>query len=759
MGRPRNQQKPVPLALEQYQDKLRELRNLWEFAALNQFVSFFRPFMKLGVPESEVTVDVLEEDLLKINTPGLLLDKLKKALISGSLEPRFQENDFDHNICTIYTKRIRKFVKVDSLKKEAADDDAENLGGSDDEAPEVPEILHSIPEFRLILDRDLYNPKTGKVEGFCFDDLELAEQVRVLHQLTQYFTYTDQFRDKIETMARNNGQFSDDYRIAPIGWKGEMGSYYLFDDNRLYYKLDFAPVTDDAIIEQAAAPSKKRKRKAYSGRRKRRSSRKIVSNDEEPSDAETTGNEGKVPLSEALAREYEPEWSCLCWDLESWQAFVKKIEKTKNADESRLAKYLKKEVLPIIVEAEAVRLSAAGHREKNREKQQMVAHRKRSSRLEEKTMIRQEQEEEKLREEKIRQEEEDRKQRAMDNEKARAFKEKKFIERRNKQHQSLMATLRFQWQREFAQHQQKLDQQARLAHGNASAPAITEQKMSYLADELGDADSESSTRQGSLEPTRKSGRERKQRTIDYDYDEEPVHQARTRQKALEDENMEEMWYFDCYGGCGVKGINYDDGNPSICCERCNTWMHVGCLGDEERKKIENSDKEEFLCFRCREEEADIRRKVADRYLRNRKDNASGTQSPATAQRSSTPSVQAAVKSEPENFTVQQEKAATSPIEKAPVADWTMPTKQVTNGTYAPNSSAVISGGMIVAQSQPPALNVANQEKTQLVNDQREAPQPPQSLQSSHLPVDSEPLPAERNQTIASMPPPAANIEG
>lgn len=754
MGRPRNQQKPVPLALDQYQEKLQELRNLWEFAALNQFVSFFRPFMKLGVPESEVTTDVLEEDLMKINTPTLLLDKLKKALISGSLEPRFQDNDFDRDICTIYTKRIRKFVRVDSIKKESND---ETPDVAEEEVLEVPKILYSIPEFRLILDRNLYNPRTGKVEGFCFDDLELADQIRVLHQLTQYFTYTDQFRDKIEALARNNGQFSDDYRIAPIGWKGEMGSYYLFDDNRLYYKQDFAPVTDDAIVEQVSAPSKKRKRKAYTGRRKRRSSRKIVTNEDDTSDAEFTGNEKKVPLSEALAREYEPEWSCLCWDLDSWQAFVKKIEKSKNPDESRLAKYLKKEVLPIIAEAEVVRLTAAGHREKNREKQQMVAHRKRSSRLEEKTMMRQEQEEEKLREEKIRQEEEDRKRKAVENEKTRALKEKKFMDRRSKQHQSLMATLRFQWQREFAQHQQKLDQQARISQGNASVPAITEQQLSYLADELGDADSESSTRQGSMEPIRKSGRERKQRTIDYDYDEEPVHQARTRQKALEDENMEEMWYFDCYGGCGVKGINYDDGNPSICCERCNTWMHVGCLRDEERSKIEDSDKEEFLCFRCREEEADIRRKVADRYLRNRKDTTSGTQSPAAAQRSSTPVAHAAVKLETGALPVNQEMPATNSIASAAARDRPPSMEYVINGNPAPATASGSSGDMIIGKIQPSTPGVTDQEGPFHLSDQQAAPQPsrPSHLNSS----SSEPLPLNESQNVASMPPPAANIEG
>lgn len=74
-------------------------------------------------------------------------------------------------------------------------------------------------------------------------------------------------------------------------------------------------------------------------------------------------------------------------------------------------------------------------------------------------------------------------------------------------------------------------------------------------------------------------------------------------KELE-ELEEEDWTFDC-SGCGRYGKNFDDGEHSIACERCNVWQHSKCLGFT--KSAAERDDFHFVCDDCRHKEEEANR--------------------------------------------------------------------------------------------------------------------------------------------------------
>lgn len=67
---------------------------------------------------------------------------------------------------------------------------------------------------------------------------------------------------------------------------------------------------------------------------------------------------------------------------------------------------------------------------------------------------------------------------------------------------------------------------------------------------------------------------------------------------------EDEWTFDC-SGCGRYGKNFDDGQHSIACERCNVWQHSKCLGFT--KSAAERDDFQFVCDDCRRKEEEANR--------------------------------------------------------------------------------------------------------------------------------------------------------
>jgi hypothetical protein len=432
--------------------RLVEVRNCWQLCHLAQFVGFFHGLLKIGDSEIETAIDVLEEDLMGLNGEGMLVPRVLDGLLRLLTSKQASDDALDARLAHVYHRHGQDWDRT-------------------------------------------------------YMEVDWFQRLEVLVQLAQWVSYQDRFREKLDTGAL--GAPAEEYRIMPVGWQGEQGSYYLFDDNRLYLKTDFKPDLSD--VEPIPIKPKKRRKIQTLRRRRRRVLMESVEPDQEQEEEEEEEEHNEpVVLREALAREYEPEWKCVCWDLPSWRSFAGKIKRTNKT----MYLYVTKEVIPVVEEHDQIRARAALSRERVRTTAALVANRKRSSRLEVKRLEREQEEERRLREEvqrqKLEEEAEHDRERLIKEE----ARERRFRER--------------------------------------------EERKRYL-----------------LERSTK----------------------RTRQKAMDD-----YWVFDC--SCGAHGENFDDGEPSVACEICDTWMHVGCLSPEERAKVDDdqtssNDDYQFVCSRCR----------------------------------------------------------------------------------------------------------------------------------------------------------------
>uniref|UniRef100_A0A060TI89 ARAD1D44638p n=1 Tax=Blastobotrys adeninivorans TaxID=409370 RepID=A0A060TI89_BLAAD len=433
----------VPLQRDAYQDVLTKIRGMWQFCVVCQFVSFFGP--QLGLTRSdEFDVEIFEEELLGFpsnpEASETLLQKVERGLVNALLEPRFRTGSFQGDLMKIYGRK-------------------QYARGTEGQLNET--LFES------------------------YGDAKIPEKVEVLGQLVRWLSADDRFREWAErrgntknmTVQETLESRPEQFRIDPAGFRDDMSTYLLCDDNRLYLREEFAPDLGEGR-----------------GRKRRR--------------VKLTGDE----LREALAQEYEPQWECVCWDRESWTAFVAKIKKgaKKDANQQQLYEYLQG-VVEVIEQDQDAKMQAAASRQKARDKIQLVANRKRSSRIE-------------MKQARLRQEEEERQQR---------LKEEEERLRKRKQEAA-------QRERERARQQRYLDRLER-------------------------------ERQVQEEGIRRSQR------------------ARSRQQ------QESEWVFDCV--CGAHGHNYDDGRVSVQCDGCGSWMHVECLGEEEKKDIEKEDSR-FECQQC-----------------------------------------------------------------------------------------------------------------------------------------------------------------
>lgn len=328
-----------------------------------QFVNFFGTQLKIRTSaDQQIDIDCFEEDICGVNPGRDLFTRTENALVSHLLDSKWKNESLDVKVWKIYGRKYRQ------------------IG---------PHPLFEV--FGNYIDEEY------RFDENPYSEMNVFDKIKVLCQFTQWIAVEDRFREKID----HSGVAAEEFRILPVGWKGEFGSYYLFDDNRLYYKEDHVPdIPGPELNSKAKSKSGKssgRTNGKVNGKKtaSRRAARnRVVSSDSEDEDVQEEQDENvNTTLPELLSAEYEPSWECVCWDLESWQLLLKKLSKTKDLGEKELFKYLKNNVLPIIEEYETTRRAAAVSREKQRAKVALVANRKRSSRLEEK-LLRQQQEEE-----------------------------------------------------------------------------------------------------------------------------------------------------------------------------------------------------------------------------------------------------------------------------------------------------------------------------------------------------------------------------
>ncbi|KAK9464856.1 hypothetical protein V1512DRAFT_84647 [Lipomyces arxii] len=321
------------------------------------------------------------------------------------------------------------------------------------------------------------------------------------------------------------------WRVDPVGWDSHDNTYFLLDDNRLYKRHDPPP--------PVAAKPKKQKRKSYSGTRrsKRRRTTTTSTEDEEEDEQEL------FELDYATGSE-DQRWGCVCATYSEWQEFftsLGKIARDKSKTHERaFYAFLRDEIMPVIEAIEQDRLKDEAAKLKEIEIMRQYENRKRSSRAE--AMA----------------------ERRREDEAARAERERAEQERQQRKHDNRR---RAHLERE---------REVRLAAREARLAKIAERGKNGVVPSPVPSARDSSVEKFDL-VERRSTRQSQRHIGGYEALDRPV----------------QNWYFDCV--CGAHGENYDDGELSVCCGKCEIWMHVGHLiGDEVRRfqetqKVEQSD--------------------------------------------------------------------------------------------------------------------------------------------------------------------------
>lgn len=579
----------LPLEQPEYQETLRDLRNMSEFAELVQFLSFFKTLFKIT---NTIDIDMIEEELLGINTETEIINKFQTQVITQLARHKRSLAGYleDLNVTAWHLFAYRGF-----------------------EASENPMGTSTEPE-----------------ELSKFETMDPSTRITILYAFSRWIVMEDGFHDKVEKLLAVAAKDGDEdgpsnaqsFKVDPVGWRGDFGVYYLLDDNRLYYMEDQGP--DLSEVNPKELPGYKEPKKEETGKKRRgeplssiarkrraRAAQRRKSGDEvkEEKEEEKEEEPGKtqeyISLAEALGRDTPLEkikWECVCVTLEDWEKFVESLRLSKKEYDKLFYKYLNNHLLPVLREHEEKRVREAWARERARIKSRLVVNRKRSSRLEEKS-IRLEQ-------------------RAED-ERRNAEEQRHRIEQRRME--------REERERLAAREKRLEERDERILRERLGLKPINQQ-LAIVQQEL-EEEEESSGRRRSARNSRSSSPAPNRSTRSssrISKNKEPVVIVGVRRLGAVTEN----WEFDCK--CGIFGDNYDDGKLIVKCKECALWMHVKCLSErEELEKVAARANEgniepesppthveyEYTCERCerKQQEEETRliyaREVAERKQR------------------------------------------------------------------------------------------------------------------------------------------------
>jgi hypothetical protein len=284
-------------------------------------------------------------------------------------------------------------------------------------------------------------------------------------------------------------------RVEPVGYDANGNIFYLFDDNRLYYR--------DAPVIPEDLPS----RRKFRGKKRKRGARRIESEEPEP-----------IPETNGIDMDEETTWHVRCITLEDFQEFVARLKKSRDLDEKALYRHLQDDIMPKLIEEEEERARERERREQEYLREQAYAARKRSNRLVQKL------EDKKLMEE---HEAEMAKKRAEEEEHKREEQRLKKLE----QEREARLLLREQRQRERELRTQQREEERKRAleeAERAGKPITIKIKMS------------------SESPAPQPKKTSRQQALDS--------QRGTIEPQSQPIATEESWFFDCI--CGKHGTNY-----------------------------------------------------------------------------------------------------------------------------------------------------------------------------------------------------------
>ncbi|EGE08548.1 PHD finger domain-containing protein [Trichophyton equinum CBS 127.97] len=327
--RVREETEPQSAPEPQEHGLLHQLRNMWEFPNLMQYIYTFGKPMKL---DDDIDIEELETECLKPGHSERLLNIGLNLLKFVSSHRGLNYDNFEE-----YTRR---------------------------------QYLAKAP---------LRNPFGDDETPLKFHQLDIFQRIRVLQQLSAWTLWNpDRFRERMGEVKESDQL---QWRINEIGYDRDEHQYYVLDDNRLYRR-----------IEPQIPPERPVKRKATSRKGRagvRSSKRRKVADTPDETDGQEDEADGVLSASNCN-RDYE--WECVAITLNDYNTFIDSLKKSKDLNEQALHERLVEDVLPVIEKVEELQQKKALRREKELIALEKLATAKRSSRIASKQdRIRQEQ--------------------------------------------------------------------------------------------------------------------------------------------------------------------------------------------------------------------------------------------------------------------------------------------------------------------------------------------------------------------------------
>ncbi|KAK9366534.1 hypothetical protein V1509DRAFT_629732 [Lipomyces kononenkoae] len=521
------------------QTQLKQMRNMWQFSALFQWLFLFKGSIKME--DEDVTIEALEKEFLGL-TPLSIIPTVRLRLLQNlSSQRNLTLEQFDEYTRRQYRQKAPTMVCP--------------FGDNEDPLP--------------------------------FDNMVIFDQIKVLHQLCEWQVYNaERFRERMGTTKESD---EIPWRVDPVGWDSQDNTYFLLDDNRLYCRYDPPP---EPLSRPKKAPAKGRRKKrqvaSYSAprRSKRRRTNEVDTADEDEddsvaadshigdedhslvSDGDIKPEDGETDYSELLelSRDAESTWKCVCATYQEWRSFFTSIGKTardkSKTPEREFYAFLKTEVMPVIESLEQDRVRNEEAKLKEIERLRLIENRKRSSRVDVLAQRRKEEEEQRAAREEAERERELKKA----EHRRRAILERERETRLDARDQKLVEAAK---KKDAAQVKKAAQQAAKLAAGGTSVAAMPSSPAR-------------SDRYESQEP------ELVRRSTRHSERMQQFHGTVTPSSvnSYDPRLNPSTWYFDCV--CGAFGDNYDDGELSVCCGRCEIWMHVAHLVGDEVRRFEES---------------------------------------------------------------------------------------------------------------------------------------------------------------------------
>ncbi|KAI8344927.1 hypothetical protein BD560DRAFT_485011 [Blakeslea trispora] len=394
--------------------------------------------------------------------------------------------------------------------------------------------------------------------------MNLSTQIHLIHMLCEWqLDDPERLREHLDSE-----EDAVQWRVDPVGFDRKGSTFWLFDDNRLYKET---PKPKQST--KKSLPKKKRTAGTRTSSRKR-------------------ANESEALSSEDEDEEWIP-WKLICRTKEDWEAIPQKYANSKHVDEKQFYSLLTQDLVPKIV-------PALEEREKELEKQEAIANRKRSSRI----MIRELEalasvgfdEDQGRTRASSRLERKQQEKEQKDKENLAKAREERLLERERRMMEREYRAMAREKHQEDQSDPKESDVQP-ASDNTISVPVTTASKEKLPIDVGKPLVQETKPKRKYIRRLDEHGNPipRKPK-LDAEGNPIPL-KKRGRKPKNKDVEQEENWQFECV--CGVSGSNLDDGTPMIACERCGIWQHIHCLQDagqiEKKKSLDNIN---FVCQKC-----------------------------------------------------------------------------------------------------------------------------------------------------------------